>query len=154
MITGRPPKPRALKSLEGNKGKRDLTKEATVEFEVKDPGCPDNLPAEAKAEWRRLAPVLIEKGLLTDADRAAFSMYCMFWSIVEDLKNKLALVTDVELQIAKGYIGGLDKMAKQMRSYLQLFGLSPADRMRIKGVGAPKKSKLQEFLDRNNKKTA
>lgn len=80
-------------------------------------------------------------------------MYCTTWAIVEDIKTKMIEVGNIELQIAKGYIGALDKMGKQMRSYLQLFGLSPADRTRIKGVGAPKKSKLQEFLD-NNKKMA
>lgn len=151
MITGRPPKPARLKALEGNKGKRDLDKELTPQFESKDPGCPERLSPKAKAEWHRLAPLLTEKGLLSDADQAAFAMYCTTCALVEDIELKLATVTDIELQIAKGYINALDKMAKQMRSYLQLFGLSPADRMRIKGIEAPKKSKLELFLGKNIK---
>ena len=151
MITGRPPKPPALKALEGNKGKRDLSKENLVDFEAADPGCPAWLSDKAKIEWNRMAPFLVENGLLTAAYRMAFAIYCTASAEVEDLEIKIATVPDIELRIAKGYINARDKMWKQMRNYLQLFGLSPADQMRIKGIEKPKKSKLELFLTRNKK---
>lgn len=151
MITGRPPKPTNLKAIEGNKGKRDISAEAVPQFDSGDPGCPEHLNDRAKAEWTRLAPILVEKGLLSAVDRQAFAMYCMTSTMVDDIEKKIAETPDIELQITKGYINALDKMARQMRNYLQLFGMSPADRMRIKGIEQPKRSKLAEFLGRNPK---
>ena len=66
---GRKPKPTALKKLEGNPGKRPLT-----ELEPLPPisvlRCPNWLLPEARKEWRRLAPALINMGVLTLADAA------------------------------------------------------------------------------------
>lgn len=78
-------------------------------------------------------------------------MYCTTSALVDDIEKKIAETESIELAIAKGYINALDKMGKQMRSYLQLFGLSPADRTRIRGIEAPKRNRLQEFLARKNK---
>ena len=69
---GRKPKPTALKKLEGNPGKRPLT-----ELEPLPPisvlRCPNWLLPEARKEWRRLAPALINMGVLTLADAIPFA---------------------------------------------------------------------------------
>ena len=54
---GRPPKPTALKILEGNRGKRALN---TDEPKPKSgaPKCPSFLSPEAKKEWRRIVRAL------------------------------------------------------------------------------------------------
>lgn len=65
---GRKPKPTALKKLEGNPGKRPLN-ELEPMPRVSMLRCPNWLEPEAKKEWRRLAPVLIDAGILTGADR-------------------------------------------------------------------------------------
>ena len=69
---GRKPKPTALKMLEGNPGGRPLnTKEPKPE--KKAPRCPSWLEDEAKKEWKRMAKVLENMGLLTEMDMAAFA---------------------------------------------------------------------------------
>ncbi len=69
------PKPTVLKILEGNPGRRPLNKN-----EPKPPlitsGCPEWLSDKAKEEWARAAPILERLGLLTEADRAVFILYC------------------------------------------------------------------------------
>lgn len=48
----------------------------TVSPEVEIPGCPKHLMPEARKEWRRVAPLLEELGLVARIDRAALALYC------------------------------------------------------------------------------
>jgi P27 family predicted phage terminase small subunit len=41
---------------------------------------PRDLPAEAKAEWKRVVPVIEEAGLLTTIDRGVLIRYCCAWA--------------------------------------------------------------------------
>ena len=66
---GRKPKPTALKMLEGNPGGRPLN-EAEPKPQKKAPRCPPWLEDEAKREWKRMAKVLEQMGLLTEMDMA------------------------------------------------------------------------------------
>ena len=62
---GRKPTPTAIKMLEGNPGKRPLnTKEPKPA--KKAPSCPKWLEPEAKKEWRRLAKLMEQIGILTE----------------------------------------------------------------------------------------
>src|SRR5262247_4125631 len=76
-MRGRKPQPTMLKVLRGNPGQRPLNafepKHAPLAKE-----CPDELtlPA-ARAEWARIAPVLIDRGQVCDVDRATFMGYCL-----------------------------------------------------------------------------
>ena len=76
---GRKPKPTALKMLEGNPRGRPLNTEEPKP-EKKAPRCPSWLEAEAKKEWKRLAKVLENMGLLTEMDMAAFAGYCQAYA--------------------------------------------------------------------------
>ena len=42
--------------------------------------CPRWLDEDAKKEWRRLSPVLIREGLLTEKTYNSFASYCQEWS--------------------------------------------------------------------------
>lgn len=68
---GRPRKPAALRALEGGKALDDGPVPP-----VGDPQPPDWLSAEALACWERLAPSLIERGVLTPWDVEEFASYC------------------------------------------------------------------------------
>ena len=70
---GRTPKPTALKKLEGNPGKRPLN-ELEPMPRVSMLRCPNWLEPEAKKEWRRLAPVLIDAGTASAAELFAAVM--------------------------------------------------------------------------------
>ena len=94
---GRKPKPTALKMLEGNPGGRPLnTKEPKPE--KKAPRCPSWLEDEAKKEWKRMAKVLEQMGLLTEMDMAAFAGYCQAyarWKEAEEfLEDCMAVVLE------------------------------------------------------------
>lgn len=74
-MMGRPNKPTALKTLEGNPGKRPLN-----ENEPKpEPGLPDPPPSLcdiALAEWNERGPGLARIGVITEVDAAIFAAYC------------------------------------------------------------------------------
>jgi P27 family predicted phage terminase small subunit len=44
------------------------------------PALPRDLPEEAKAEWRRIVPVLEQAELLTAIDRGVLVRYCCAWA--------------------------------------------------------------------------
>jgi P27 family predicted phage terminase small subunit len=68
--------PPALKLVAGNPGRRPIDLDAGINPRVEIPKCPAHLSAEAKLEWKRLAPQLEELGLISGLDLAAFAMYC------------------------------------------------------------------------------
>ncbi len=132
---GRPPKPTAIKILEGNPGKRALNKNEP-QPEKTAPRCPQWLLPEAKKEWKRLVKGLEAMGLLTEIDMAVFAGYCQAyarWKEAEDFITKHGSI----LKTASGYIQQIPQVSiaqqnmKQMRNFCSEMGLSPAARSRI-----------------------
>lgn len=73
-MPGPPPKPTALKLLEGNPGRRPLnTKEPQYEL-TKEP--PDFLTDEGLVVWNQFSEQLKNTGVLTKVDVNAFGRYC------------------------------------------------------------------------------
>ena len=68
---GRPRKPAALRALEGGAPANDGPVPP-----VGDPQPPEWLSPDAFAEWERLAPDLIRKGVLTSWDVEEFAAWC------------------------------------------------------------------------------
>lgn len=134
-MAGRRPKPTAIKLLEGNPGKRELNK-YEPKPEKKMPVCPDWLEPEAKNEWRRLAKVMGDMGILTDIDQKAFATYCQCyarWRNAEEFLSQHGTV----FKTPSGYIQQLPQVriahdySKQMMRIASEFGLTPASRSRI-----------------------
>lgn len=131
---GRKPKPRALKELAGNPGKRKLREEP------KPPAgailCPVELSAEAHKEWNRLVPDLEEMGVLTRIDTTALAAYCECWSRWVDAEKNIRKYGAV-IKTAKGYPmqSPYLKIANQaldlMRKFMVEFGLTPSSRSRV-----------------------
>jgi len=132
---GRKPKPTALKMLEGNPGKRPLN-----ENEPKPPKgtirCPTWLEAEAKKEWRRLAPSLEAMGVLTTADITAFAGYCQAYARWKEAEEFITQHGSI-FQTPSGYVQQVPQVSiaqqnlKIMQSFCSEFGLTPATRSRI-----------------------
>ncbi len=132
---GRKPKPTALKLLEGNPGKRPLN-----EHEPKPPKgtirCPTWLEAEAKKEWRRLAPSLEAMGVLTTADITAFAGYCQAYARWKEAEEFISQHGSI-FQTPSGYVQQVPQLSiaqqnlKIMQSFCSEFGLTPATRSRI-----------------------
>ena len=80
MKPGPPPKPTALKLLEGYSKDRINENEPCPPPAV-DLTPPDGLMTpEAIAEWHRTAPALAASGVLTTADITGFVMYCNLYA--------------------------------------------------------------------------
>ena len=75
-VRGPKPQPPELKLINGNPGRRPIDLDAGINPTVGIPKAPAHLSAEAKAEWKRLAPQLEELRLITKIDMAVFALYC------------------------------------------------------------------------------
>ena len=125
MKTGRKTKPAAVKRAAGNPGKRKLRDDEPACGTTAT--CPNWLSAEAKSEWRRLAPVLRGWGLLTAAERALFALLC----------ESYADVRQITLELAKGNLEGMERRHREsardaaMKMVVRIsseLGLSPSVR--------------------------
>ena len=134
---GRKPKPTALKMLEGNPGGRPLnTKEPKPE--TKAPRCPSWLEDEAKKEWKRMAKVLEQMGLLTEMDMAAFAGYCQAYARWKEAEEFLTQHGSM-VRTPNGYLQQVPQVSiaqtnmKIMLKFCEQFGLTPSARSRIVG---------------------
>lgn len=86
---GPKPTPQALKLLTGARIRMAADLGEGVNPPVKAPPKPKDLVGPAAAEWRRIVPLLLELGLLTELDRAALALYCIAWGDVVLLMHQL-----------------------------------------------------------------
>lgn len=131
-MAGRPPKPTALKLLQGNPGKRPLNDREPHPAA----GCkpPKWLPADVLAEWRRLAPALEDLGLLTEVDGEAFATLCT-----------LSLAFQAQANADEPSVSRMLFLSKELRGLWSRFGMTPADRSRVKVEKAAPATKLSRF---------
>lgn len=129
---GRPPKPTALKIVQGNPGKRALnTSEPQPRRET--PTCPAWLSVEAKREWRKMTPELERLGLLTVIDGAALAGYCQAyarWKQAEALLDREGLVITTQSGYSQPHpaVAIAQKSLALVRAFCSEFGLTPAAR--------------------------
>jgi phage terminase small subunit len=123
--SGRRPSPARLTLLRGNPGKRAVNRREPI-----PPAgvvtMPPGLTPDAVGIWTELAPVCLEMGTLTLADRRAFATLC-------ELQATLQLASRWKAnrrRRAEG-IALEQKMAATIRPYYALFGLEPVSRARI-----------------------
>lgn len=142
---GKKPKPSALKIHEGNRGHRPLNDDEPVVAPCADvPEPPAHLDAEAEAEWRRVAPMLVNVKVLTELDRCVMAGYCVAWSafvqadtdvqkygrmFVSTKTNKNGETTSTPYM--SPYLAERAMAMKQMHTYATELGLSPSSRSRI-----------------------
>lgn len=143
MARGRPPKPTALKALEGNRGKRKPRADEPKP-KIKIPTCPTWMPAAGKAEWKRIAKELASLGLLAEVDRAALIAYASAYAELEKSERELKkghFVTAVATTTGRTYkkLSPWVKIRKDARKAMleaiREFGMSPSSRTRV-GTGA------------------
>lgn len=119
-----------------------------VHPEVGLPPMPKHLGKEARSEWRRVTPLLLELNLLTRIDRSALERYCRLygrWQQIERAltaaQNKAAETGDVSdalwalmpSGIARESI--LSRMARELAHRVEqaeaCFGMNPSARARV-----------------------
>jgi P27 family predicted phage terminase small subunit len=143
-MAGRPPKPTALKVIEGNRGKRAANKQEPDPNYLVNMDPPEWLRSGAAAVWREVAPKLSAAKLLTEVDVQTLAMGCV---AIDQFRRASAKANDnlVKTKLVEDGEGKLvetgehinpwamvQSMAfKQAMTILQQFGMSPAARTRI-----------------------
>lgn len=132
---GRKPKPTNLKVLEGNPGKRALNKREPAP-KAKLPTCPKWLEPEAKKEWTRMGKKLLNLGVLSEIDTAAFAGYCQAFARWKEAEEFISLHGTI-FKTPSGYIQQVPQVAiaksylKIMQGFCSEFGLTPSSRSRV-----------------------
>jgi P27 family predicted phage terminase small subunit len=79
MPKGPPPKPSAIRVLEGNPGHRPIIEEARVGSQVLTAASfppPEGLPKKPAAVWQEIVPELVEIGLVRSLDSTILEALC------------------------------------------------------------------------------
>jgi len=156
MAAGRKPHPTHLKVIKGNPGRRPLN-EDEPEVTSGIPKVPRDLSDRAKKEWKLLAKLLDDMGVLTVGDGYALGRMCEIYvtiiecqEVIEEQGRTVESVTQTGSICVKGRpeVGMLSTAEKQFQSYLQDFGLTPSARSRLKvnGSGKKKKDPLDKYF--------
>lgn len=135
LMRGRRPKPTYLKVITGNPGKRPLnTREPKPAAAL--PTCPAHLCPSAKAEWKRLAHLLHDIGLLSKLDRTILAGYCQSYGRWVEAEKKL-MDSPAILKMPSGYVQQnpwltiANKQLELMHRYMVELGLTPAARSKV-----------------------
>jgi P27 family predicted phage terminase small subunit len=134
------PHPTALRKLRGNPSKTPFNTE-----EPELPAAPpsfDQVPAVlvddpvAAAEWRRLAPLLREARVVTEADRNALIAACQQWSVYQDAllqapAHRRVLRSPNDYPIPNPFVPIANKALVHCERLWDCLGLTPAARTRV-----------------------
>lgn len=132
-------KPTAIEIAEGRPGKRAINHREPQPVAI-TPKMPKYLDARAKAEWRRLCPILKRMRVLTEADGIALGNLCMVVSRLEQAEAKLAQSGLLYKSPTSNYVmqspllNIVNTCIDQLNRLLAHFGLSPASRARLQIV--------------------
>lgn len=155
-MPGPPPKPTMLKRLAGNPGKRPLNdREPRPPAPTRVPYAPRFLSREAKNEWRRMVPALMDLGLYTEVDQVALVMYCQAYGRWVEAERKIdedgaVRITDRGYQHQGAWAQIANKRWSQVRAMLAEFGLTPASRSRLRLGEQEEQDELEALLFRRN----
>lgn len=159
-MRGRKPKPTKLKLIEGNPGHRPLPQDEP-QIELVTIEAPTELQ-EAKnenalKEWNRIAPILKEAQLITEADKTALMAYCLTYQRwLEAEKNVrqygVFIKTKNHYVQINPYMTMVSKCLEQMRGLMVEFGLTPSSRVRLNGAPSSnsKSDPFSSFLHEAN----
>ena len=131
----RPRKPTALKKLRGTLRKcRVNPNEWTPP--VGAPEMPATFKRDARREWLRVVPMLLDAGLISNYDGSTLEAYCEAY---QEWKDAARIVAKEGIVVAGGPHPALKVVLasrEQCMKYAQRFGLDPQSRSKI---DAPKK---------------
>ena len=119
----------------------------SLRLEAKAPDPPASLSAAARAEWRRVCRVLRPADVLTEADRIGLTLLCQL--CVED--QELGALLQRLLPGSADW-RSLARVRKDVRGQLMVmlarFGLTPADRPRVRRPAALRAAKVDPIKAR------
>jgi len=157
---GRKPKPTQMHILNGNPSKIRLEDRISNEVKMKEyqpgeyPNAPEWLDEIAKEEWNRVAPMLANSKLMTEADTKALEAYCKCWSrYIEAEKQMDELGSTIFQPNQKSkYIQQLPQVAiaqkylKLCKDFMTEFGLTPSSRGRMQLPGEQDEDEMESLF--------
>jgi P27 family predicted phage terminase small subunit len=120
-----------------------------VHPEVGLPPMPQHMSPEARKEWKRVTPLLLELNLLTKVDRSALELYCRAYGRLQQVERALAAEQSRLLDVGEDVTRALwqptptgfaresilsrlaGDLSTQVDRYLASFGMSPSSRSRV-----------------------
>lgn len=156
---GPQPKPTVLKVLEGNPGKRKLNQsEPTPPKAMSVPRPPKRLLPAARAEWKRLAPMLVTLGVVTEADWPAFTELCQCYAYYLAVDERITQegsagayktqTTDSGYEMKHPLLSIRQQHLDAWRRALADFGLTPASRSHIIGIESANRREPSDPMER------
>jgi P27 family predicted phage terminase small subunit len=162
-MAGRKPKPREIRELEGNPGKRPLPANGPS-YPVTLGKAPASLDRIGGAEWRRISKLLTAAKVLTEADFKALEAYCTAYSIWRQaaavikkggptyavFDPKYLSISGEKIVMAhkrRPELGIMAEYLKIMRSYASDLGLTPASRTKVTRTEDAERDPFEEFLN-------
>ena len=98
----------------------------------KAPSAPKHLSAYARAEWKRIMPGLIERGIITRGDLGGVEDYCRARGLVREIEDTLRKSGEIDLKLCRAQ----DKAMQTARQLAAEYGLSPVSRARVGSAAA------------------
>lgn len=153
VVRGRTPLPDALKEAQGTL-KKSRVNQSQARFDVPKttPKPPATLNLYGKRLWKEMLPKLVETGLYTEGDHQAFELLCMAYGDLiqarKDLKESGTIViTDKGTVYQHPNVGIANQAWNRVKLMLGQFGLTPAERTRVKARSPEeKRGNLAESL--------
>ncbi|OCP17025.1 MULTISPECIES: phage terminase small subunit P27 family [unclassified Ensifer] len=99
---------------------------------TKAPAAPRTLSEYARAEWKRVWPGLIERGIITRGDLGGVEDYCRARGLVREIEDQLRATGEIDLKFCRAQ----DKAMQTARQLAAEYGLSPVSRARVGGASA------------------
>ncbi|MBD9493192.1 phage terminase small subunit P27 family [Ensifer sp. ENS01] len=94
---------------------------------TKAPAAPKQLSAYARAEWKRIMPGLIERGIITRGDLGGVEDYCRARGLVREIEVTLRTSGEIDMKLCRLQ----DKAMQTARQLAAEYGLSPVSRARV-----------------------
>lgn len=143
MARGRPPKPTALKVIQGNAGKRKLNKNEPAPDALNEvPPAPIWLGDRAAQMWDHVAPWLVESRILTDTDVHNLEIFCVAYQrwreAQDDITKNGIVVMGARQEIKNPACTVANESLRQINTFGAALGLDPAARARLRPGDKPK----------------
>jgi P27 family predicted phage terminase small subunit len=157
-MRGRRPKPSSIRRLQGNPGRRPIPDDEPKPKRGK-PTPPKWLLGEGLNQWREVAQVLDELGVLTVADGFALALLCSAWGdyreaseiiVKEGSTYERMTAAGSTSVVARPEVAIRNDAWKRLKSMLIEFGLTPSSRTGVSVRPQEGKSDLQKFLEGRN----
>jgi P27 family predicted phage terminase small subunit len=128
-LRGPAPTPTAIARARGGPRRKNRRNEPVVD--VESPGCPEWLKGEAKKEWDRIVPLLLQRHTLALGDRGQLAGMCFWWGEFVKARSAINKRRRFKLHLIEHPRVIMGQAWKEYAKAAREFGLSPASKARV-----------------------